>query len=156
MDSLRALIILEPILRSSTQDGTSPQRAIRSRRSRESSWSCSVTIGTSRMGATLKLGGDMHPSTSSASKWPNKSLAGFAITYLPHMRSLFPMAGTCWAEASSIANEQHTAAEAAWAQEKKNLNLEVTELIAALDRVSAEKDSAVAELAPRSPRWKAS
>jgi chromosome segregation ATPase len=59
------------------------------------------------------------------------------------------LAGACWAEASSIANERHTAAEAAWTQEKKDLNLEVAEIVADLDKVSAEKESAVAELSAR-------
>lgn len=59
------------------------------------------------------------------------------------------LAGACWAEASSIANERHAAAEAAWAQEKKDLNLEVAELVANLDKVSAEKEAAVAELSSR-------
>ena len=59
------------------------------------------------------------------------------------------LAGACWAEASAIANERHAAAEAAWAQEKKDLNLEVAELVADLDKVSAEKESAVADLSAR-------
>ena len=59
------------------------------------------------------------------------------------------LAGACWAEASSIANERHAAAETAWAQEKKDLNLEVAELVADLDKVSAENDSVVTEYSVR-------
>lgn len=59
------------------------------------------------------------------------------------------LAGACWAEASSLANERHAAAEAAWAQERKDLNLEVAELVADLDKTSTEKDAAVAGLSSR-------
>lgn len=59
------------------------------------------------------------------------------------------LAGACWAEASSIANERHAAAETAWTHEKKDLTLEVAELVADLDKVSAEKDTAVADLSAR-------
>jgi hypothetical protein len=55
--SLRALVSFEPILRSLAQDGTRPERAIRSRRSTESSSSVSVMIGSSCVGATFPLGG---------------------------------------------------------------------------------------------------
>jgi chromosome segregation ATPase len=58
-------------------------------------------------------------------------------------------AGACWAEASALANERHTAAEAVWAQEKKDLNQEVAELVADLDTAVAEKDTAVTELTAR-------
>jgi chromosome segregation ATPase len=59
------------------------------------------------------------------------------------------LAGACWAEASTLANERHTAAEAVWAQEKKDLVLEISELAADLDKVSAEKDAAVTEITAR-------
>ena len=59
------------------------------------------------------------------------------------------LAATCWAEASGLAEARHAAVEAAWAQEKKDLNVEVSELVADLDKVSAEKDAAVTELAVR-------
>jgi oligoendopeptidase F len=59
------------------------------------------------------------------------------------------LAGACWAEASGLADERHAGIQAAWAQEKKDLNLEIGELVADLDKVSAEKDSAVAELTAR-------
>lgn len=59
------------------------------------------------------------------------------------------LAGACWAEVSSAADERHAAAEAAWAQEEKDLNTEVAELVADLDKTSAEKESVVADLSPR-------
>ena len=59
------------------------------------------------------------------------------------------LAGACWAEASQLADERHAGIQAAWAQEKKDLNLEIGELVADLDKVSAEKDSAVTELTAR-------
>nr|WP_249777427.1 DNA-binding protein [Arthrobacter sp. C9C5] len=59
------------------------------------------------------------------------------------------LAGACWAEASALANERHAAAEAVWAQEKKDLGLEISELVADLDKVSAEKDAAVTEFTAR-------
>lgn len=57
------------------------------------------------------------------------------------------LAGAVWAEASSVANERHQAAEELWAREKKELNEEVAELVADLDAVTAEKESVTAELA---------
>ncbi|AOT05921.1 DNA-binding protein [Arthrobacter sp. U41] len=59
------------------------------------------------------------------------------------------LAGACWAEASGLADERHAGLQTAWAQEKKDLNLEIAELVADLDKVSAEKDSAVTELTAR-------
>ncbi|MDI3243019.1 DNA-binding protein [Arthrobacter sp. AL08] len=59
------------------------------------------------------------------------------------------LAGACWAEASTVANERHAAAEAVWAQEKKDLGQEISELVADLDKVTGEKDAAVTELTAR-------
>ncbi|WP_427008650.1 DNA-binding protein [Pseudarthrobacter sp. H2] len=59
------------------------------------------------------------------------------------------LAGACWAEASGLAHERHAAAEAAWGQEKKDLTLEIAELVTDLDKVSAERDAAVTELTAR-------
>lgn len=59
------------------------------------------------------------------------------------------LAGAVWAEASGVANERHAAAEAVWVQEKKDLNQEVAELVADLDRVTGEKEAAAAESAAR-------
>jgi hypothetical protein len=59
------------------------------------------------------------------------------------------LAGACWAEASALADARHAAAEAAWAQERKDLGLEIAELVTDLDKVGAEKDAAVTELTAR-------
>lgn len=59
------------------------------------------------------------------------------------------LAGACWAEASTVANERHAAAEAVWAQEKKDLGQEISELVTDLDKVTGEKDAAVTELTAR-------
>lgn len=59
------------------------------------------------------------------------------------------LAGACWAEASAVADERHAAVEAVWAQEKKDLGLEISELVADLDEVTGKKDAAVAELTAR-------
>src|SRR3982750_2652990 len=91
MDSLRALISFEPIFRSFAQDGTRPQRAIRSRRSTASSSSLSAMIGTSWVGATFQDGGGGLPSTSLASKWARRSPVALDITYLPHIHSFCPV-----------------------------------------------------------------
>lgn len=54
------------------------------------------------------------------------------------------LAGACWAEASTLAAERHAAVEAAWAQERKDKELEMAELVEDLDKASAEKDAAAA------------
>lgn len=59
------------------------------------------------------------------------------------------LAGACWAEASTLADDRHAAAEAVWTQEKKDLGLEISELVADLDKVTAEKDAAVTDLTAR-------
>jgi hypothetical protein len=50
------------------------------------------------------------------------------------------LAGAVWLEASRLADEKHSAVESSWAQDRKNLSLEMTELVADLDKVTAEKD----------------
>ncbi|MGY2747638.1 DNA-binding protein [Arthrobacter sp. UYCu723] len=55
------------------------------------------------------------------------------------------LAGACWAEASTVATERHAAIEAAWAQERKEKDLEIAELVADLDKANAESDAAAAE-----------
>jgi chromosome segregation ATPase len=52
------------------------------------------------------------------------------------------LAGACWAEASTLAAERHAAIEAAWAQERRDKDLEIAELVDDLDKASAEKDAA--------------
>jgi chromosome segregation ATPase len=80
-----------------------------------------------------------------------KQVAGGQVAATPAvlLEQAARLAGACWAEASAVANERHAAAEAVWVQERKDLNLEVAELVADLDRVSAGKDSAVTELTAR-------
>lgn len=55
------------------------------------------------------------------------------------------LAGAVWVEASAIAAERHATVEAAWAQESKDRDLEVAELVADLDRTATEKDALVAD-----------
>lgn len=54
------------------------------------------------------------------------------------------LAGACWAEASALAAERHTAVEAVWAQERKDKDQEIAELVADLDKAAADKDAAAA------------
>jgi chromosome segregation ATPase len=56
------------------------------------------------------------------------------------------LAGTAWAEASALADERHSAVEAAWGQERRDLDGEIAELVADLDRLTEEKDAAVSSL----------
>jgi chromosome segregation ATPase len=80
-----------------------------------------------------------------------KTAAGGQVAATPAalLEQAARLAGACWAEASALADGRHAAAEAAWAQERKDLNLEVAELVADLDKVNAGKDSAVTELTAR-------
>ncbi|GLU61677.1 DNA-binding protein [Paenarthrobacter ureafaciens] len=50
------------------------------------------------------------------------------------------LAGASWAEAVSQANERHAAVEALWAQERRDKDEEISELVADLDAANAEKD----------------
>ncbi|WP_284750859.1 DNA-binding protein [Arthrobacter sp. efr-133-R2A-120] len=54
------------------------------------------------------------------------------------------LAGACWAEASALAAERHAAVEALWAQERKDKDQEIAELVADLDQTTADKDAAAA------------
>lgn len=80
-----------------------------------------------------------------------KQAAGGQVAATPAavLEQAVRLAGCCWAEASTLANERHTAAEAVWTQEKKDLALEISELVADLDKASAEKEAAVTELTAR-------
>jgi chromosome segregation ATPase len=80
-----------------------------------------------------------------------KNAAGGQVAATPAalLEQAARLAGACWAEASTLADGRHAGLQAAWAQEKKDLNLEITELVADLDKVSAEKDAAVTELTAR-------
>jgi chromosome segregation ATPase len=59
------------------------------------------------------------------------------------------LAAACWVEASAQAAERHTAVESAWAQERKDKDQEIAELVADLDKAAAEKESAAAEFQAR-------
>jgi chromosome segregation ATPase len=59
------------------------------------------------------------------------------------------LAAACWAEASTQAAERHTAVETAWAQERKDKDQEIAELVDDLDKAAAEKESAAAEFQAR-------
>ncbi|AOT05969.1 KfrA protein (plasmid) [Arthrobacter sp. U41] len=59
------------------------------------------------------------------------------------------LAGTAWAEASGLADARHASVEATWAQERKDRDAEIAELVADLDRLTEEKDTAVSALAAR-------
>ena len=48
------------------------------------------------------------------------------------------LAAAVWAEASTQAAERHTAVETAWAQERKDKDQEIAELVADLDKAAAE------------------
>lgn len=65
------------------------------------------------------------------------------------------LAGACWAEASALAAERHAAVEAAWAQERKDKDQEIAELVADLDKASADTDAAAAEHAEELARLQA-
>jgi hypothetical protein len=85
-----------------------------------------------------------------------KSAAGGQVAAAPAalLEQAARLGGACWAEASTLADARHAAAEAGWVQEKKDLGLEVAELVADLDKVSAGKDAAVTELTAGSRRWR--
>jgi hypothetical protein len=80
-----------------------------------------------------------------------KSAAGGQVAAAPAalLEQAARLAGACWAEASALADGRHAAAEATWVQEKKNLTLEIAELVTDLDKAGAEKDAAVTELTAR-------
>ena len=65
------------------------------------------------------------------------------------------LAGACWAEASALARERHAAVEAAWAQERKDKDQEIAELVADLDQAAADKDAAAAAHAGEMARFEA-
>ena len=65
------------------------------------------------------------------------------------------LAGACWAEASALAAERHAAVEAAWAQERKDKDQEIAELVADLDQAAADKDAAAAAHAEEITRLEA-
>jgi F0F1-type ATP synthase membrane subunit b/b' len=106
------------------------------------------TVSTARAAA----GVSNADATRYLKEWAEeKNAAGGQVAATPAavLEQAARLAGTCWAEASTLADQRHAAAEAVWAQEKKDLGLEISELVADLDKVSAEKDAAVTELTAR-------
>ncbi|WP_237742114.1 DNA-binding protein [Arthrobacter sp. CAL618] len=85
-------------------------------------------------------------------EWTEEKLAaGQSVAAAPPtlLEQAARLAGACWTEASSLATERHAVVEAAWAQEARDRNVEVAELVADLDRVTAEKDTADKEFSTR-------
>ena len=81
-------------------------------------------------------------------EWSEEKLAAggqIAATPSTLLEQATRLAAACWAEASTQAAERHAAVEAAWAQERKDKDLEIAELVADLDKAAAEKESAAAE-----------
>lgn len=81
-------------------------------------------------------------------EWSEEKLAAggqVAATPPALLEQATRLAAACWAEASIQAAERHAAVESAWAQERKDKDLEIAELVADLDKAAAEKDSAAAE-----------
>ncbi|KRE61799.1 KfrA protein [Arthrobacter sp. Soil736] len=85
-------------------------------------------------------------------EWSEEKLAAggqVAATPPALLEQAARLAAACWAEASTLAAERHTAVEAAWAQERRDKDLEIAELVADLDKVPAEKEAAAAEFKAR-------
>ena len=80
-----------------------------------------------------------------------KNAAGSRIAATPPalLEQASRLVGACWAEATALATEQHAAVQAAWVQESKDKAVELAELVADLDRTTAEKDAAIASLTAR-------
>ncbi|WP_253904175.1 DNA-binding protein [Arthrobacter sp. Br18] len=73
-------------------------------------------------------------------EWTEEKLAaGQSVAVAPPvlLEQAARLAGVCWAEASTLAAERHVAVEAAWSQESRDRNVEVADLVADLDRVTA-------------------
>ncbi|MGY4542511.1 chromosome segregation ATPase [Arthrobacter sp. UYNi723] len=56
------------------------------------------------------------------------------------------LAGTAWAEAAALADDRHAGVEVTWAQERKDRDAEIAELVEDLDQLTGEKDKAVSGL----------
>ncbi|MFW0775947.1 DNA-binding protein [Paenarthrobacter nitroguajacolicus] len=81
-------------------------------------------------------------------EWSEEKLAAggqVAATPPALLEQATRLAAACWADASALASERHAALEAAWAQERKDKDLEIAELVADLDKAATEKESAAAE-----------
>lgn len=77
-----------------------------------------------------------------------KQAAGSQLAATPStlLEASARLAGTAWAEASALADQRHAAVEAVWLQERKDKDAEIAELVADLDRITEEKDTAVSGL----------
>ena len=85
-------------------------------------------------------------------EWSEEKLAAggqVAATPPALLEQATRLAAACWAEASVQAAERHVAIEAAWAQERKDKDQEIAELVADLDKAAAEKESAAADFQTR-------
>jgi chromosome segregation ATPase len=71
-----------------------------------------------------------------------KAAAGTQIAATPQavLEHAARLAGTVWAEAAQLADGRHAAVEAQWSAERSNKDQELAELVADLDRTTAEKD----------------
>lgn len=81
-------------------------------------------------------------------EWSEEKLAAggqVAATPPALLEQAARLAAACWAEASIQATERHAAVEKAWAQERKDKDQEIAELVEDLDQAAAEKESAAAE-----------
>ncbi|HCB58256.1 MAG TPA: KfrA protein [Arthrobacter bacterium] len=106
------------------------------------------TVSTVRAAASVSNA----DSTRYLKEWSEeKHAAGGQVAATPAalLEQAARLAGTCWAEASTMAAERHAAVEAAWAQERKDKDVEIAELVSDLDRVTAEKDAAGVEFTDR-------
>ncbi|MGY2747830.1 DNA-binding protein [Arthrobacter sp. UYCu723] len=65
------------------------------------------------------------------------------------------LAGTAWAEATALADSRHAGVEATWAQERKDRDAEIAELVEDLDQLTGEKDTAVSGLSTQVEELKA-
>jgi len=81
-------------------------------------------------------------------EWSEEKLAAggqVAATPPALLEQATRLAAACWAEASIQATERHTAVEKAWAQERRDKDQEIAELVEDLDKAAAEKESVAAE-----------
>lgn len=85
-------------------------------------------------------------------EWNEEKLAAggqMAATPPTLLEQATRLAAACWAEASTQAAERHTAVEAAWAQERKDKDQEIAELVEDLDKAAVEKESAATDFQAR-------
>lgn len=83
-------------------------------------------------------------------EWSDEKIAAggqVAATPAALLEQASRLAGAVWLEASRLADEKHSAVEASWAQDRQNQSSEMAELVADLDKVTAEKDKIAADSA---------